>query len=63
MKLNKRIENTMKYTQLINFKESEYDTATATDVVEAKQLIASGFEYVTNIKGIKIFRKPKRYVG
>lgn len=60
---HKKIENTLKYTQLIQFKDSEYDAATATDIDEAKKLIGSGFEYVTEMNGIKLFRKPKRYVG
>lgn len=60
---HKKIENTLKYTQLIQFKDSEYDAATATDIDEAKKLIGSGFEYVTDMNGIKLFRKPKRFVG
>lgn len=59
---HKKIENTLKYTQLIRFKDDEYETATATDIEEAKQLISSGFEYVTDMNGIKLFRKPKRLV-
>jgi integrase len=58
---HKKIENTLKYTQLINFKDNEYETATATDIEEAKQLISSGFEYVTDMNSIKLFRKPKRF--
>jgi len=60
---HKKIENTLKYTQLIQFKDSEYDAATATDIDEAKKLIGSGFEYVTEMNGVKLFRKPKRFVG
>lgn len=60
---HKKIENTLVYTRLISFKPSEYETATATDVEEAKQLISTGFEYVTDMKGIKLFRKPKRFIA
>jgi hypothetical protein len=59
----KKIENTMKYTQLIRFKYSEYEVATATTIEEAKPIIAAGFEYVTKKNGIMIFRKPKRFVS
>ena len=58
---HKKIENTLVYTRLINFKTSEYDTAAAADIEEAKQLISNGFEFVCDIKGIKLFRKPKRF--
>jgi integrase len=60
---HKKIENTMKYTQLVNFKTNAFETATATNIEEAKQLISSGFEYVTEMKGIKLFRKPKRFIS
>jgi len=51
------------YTQLIQFKDDEYDVATATTLEEAKKIVAAGFEYVTEMKGIKLFRKPKRYAS
>jgi len=60
---HKKIENTLKYTQLIQFKDDEYEAATATDLDEAKKLIGAGFEFVTDMNSIKLFRKPKRYVG
>jgi integrase len=60
---HKKIENTMKYTQLIQFKDSEFEVATATTIEEAKPIIAAGFEYVTEKKGIMLFRKPKRFVS
>jgi len=59
---HKKIENTMKYTQLIQFKDDEYDVATATTVEEAKTLLASGFEQQPlAINGVVLFRKPKRF--
>ena len=60
---HKKIENTMKYTQLIQFKGDEYDVATATTVDEAKKVLEAGFEYVAEKNGIMLFRKPKRHVG
>jgi len=52
----------MKYTQLIQFKDDEYDVATATTVEEAKTLLAAGFEQQPlAINGVVLFRKPKRF--
>ena len=58
---HKNIKNTMKYTQLVHFKDDEFDVATATTVEEAKQLAASGFEKFDEFQSIHIFRKPKRF--
>lgn len=60
---HKNINSTMKYVQLIPFKDHEFETATATDIEEAKKLVSAGFEYVTDIQGIKLFRKPKRFIA
>jgi integrase len=56
---HKRIENTLVYTHLVNFSEDEYETATASTVEETCKLINVGYEYVTEMDGVKIFRKPK----
>ena len=58
---HKRIENTMKYAQLIHFKGDEYDVATAITIEEDQELLKTGFEYVTERRGIKIYRRPKIY--
>jgi hypothetical protein len=60
---HKRIENTMKYTQLIQFKDDEYEVTTASSVEVAKQVLTARFGYVTEKNGIMIFRKPKRYAS
>lgn len=57
---HKHITSTMKYTQLVHFKGNEFDVATATNVEEAKELLATGFEYVTEKNGIMLFRRSKR---
>jgi integrase len=57
---HKHIENTMKYTQLVTFKDDEFEVTTATTVEEAKKTLAVGFEYVTDKNGIMLFRRPKR---
>ena len=56
------IQNTLKYIHLANAisnNESRFICKTAKTVEEAKALIEQGFEYVTEIDGIKLFRKPK----
>jgi len=44
---------------LIEFENGEYHSATAKNIEEAKQLIESGFEYITEMEGIRLFRKRK----
>ena len=56
---HKRLENTEIYTYLIEFENDEYHSATAKTIEEAKQLIETGFEYVTEMEDIKLFRKRK----
>lgn len=56
---HKRIENTLVYTHLVNFENDEWTCKTARTVDECKALIESGFEYVTEQDGFKLFRKRK----
>jgi integrase len=56
---HRSLRNTMRYVQLIDFEEDEFTSAVATNLDEARQLIESGFEYVTEMDGTKIFRKRK----
>jgi hypothetical protein len=56
---HKNINNTLIYTHLVNFSEDEYETATASTVEEACKLIEVGYEYITEMEGVKIFRKRK----
>jgi len=58
---HKRIENTMKYISMIHFKDDEFEVTTATTIEEAKQILGSGFDYVTQKDGIMLFRRPKRF--
>ena len=53
------IKTTLKYTQLIGFSYDEYCCKTAKTVEEATKLIETGYEYVTDIEGYKLFRKRK----
>jgi hypothetical protein len=57
---HKRIQNTLKYTQLVDFQsQDEYVCKTARATSEAKELIESGFEYVCDMEQVKLFRKRK----
>jgi hypothetical protein len=57
---HKRIQNTLKYTQLVNFTgQDEYVCKTAKTTTQAKELIESGFEYVCEMEDAKLFRKRK----
>jgi integrase len=54
------IANTLIYTHLINFSNSdEWTCRTAKTIEEAKRLVEAGFEYVTEIDRVKLFRKRK----
>ena len=56
---HRNIMNTMRYTQLVQFENDEYHSAVAKTIDEARQLVEGGFDYVTDIDGVKLFRKRK----
>jgi len=56
---HKNINNTLVYTQLVDFGEEEYITKVAWTLEEACKLVEAGFEYVCEVEGAKIFRKRK----
>ena len=56
---HKSIENTLKYTQLVNFKTDGYIRKVAKPIEEDTQLIETGFEYITERDGYKLFKKRK----
>jgi integrase len=58
---HKSILTTMKYINMIHFKDDEFDVASATTVEEAKTILAAGYEYITEKNGIMLFRRPKRF--
>ena len=60
---HKRIENTMKYTRLVKFRDDEFDVETATTIEEAKDLLKVGFDYIAQKDNIMLFRKPKRFAN
>ena len=56
---HKKIETTLVYTQLLNFNDDEWNCVGATTAKEATKLIEAGFQYVTTIEGIQLFKKRK----
>lgn len=57
---HKNIQNTLLYTQLINFDEDDnFHSATAKTIQEAQKLVEAGFEYVCAFDDVKLFRKRK----
>jgi len=59
---HKRIKNTMKYIHMIEFKDSEFEVASASSVEDIKELATLGFEKFDEVKGIHIFKRPKRFM-
>jgi integrase len=57
---HRKIETTLVYTQLLQFdKDENYTCKIAQNVEEATELIENGFEYITEMEGLKLFRKRK----
>jgi len=56
---HRHLQTTQRYIHLLNYAEEEYTVSGATTAQEATQLIETGFQYVTTIEGIQLFRKRK----
>jgi integrase len=57
---HRKIQTTLIYTQLLQFdRDDNYTCKVAQTVEQATELIENGFEYVTEMDGIKLFRKRK----
>jgi hypothetical protein len=56
---HRNIKNTLVYTQLVNFENDDYHSATAKTIEEATKLIDTGFEYVCTHNNTMLFRKRK----
>ena len=53
------INATLIHTHLIDVRSDEYHVRVAKTIDEAKELLEVGFEYVTDMDDIKLFRKRK----
>ena len=57
---HKKLETTMHYIRGIHLnEEEEYTCRTASNVKEATELIEAGFQYITEMDGLKLFKKRK----
>jgi integrase len=56
---HRSIKNTLVYTHLVDFQGDEFTCKVANTIDDARSLIENGFDYVTDMEGIKLFRKRK----
>lgn len=56
---HKNIKNTQVYLHLCDFSSEEYFSAVAKTIDEARKLIESGFSFVCDMEGVKLFSKRK----
>ena len=56
---HKNIKNTQIYMHLADFSSEEYMSAVAKTIDEARKLIESGFSFVCDMEGVKLFSKRK----
>jgi integrase len=54
-----KLTTTQRYMHLLNLNDDEWTCTGATTVKEATRLIEAGFQYVTIIEGIQLFKKRK----
>ena len=56
---HKMMETTLIYTHLVGYSDEEYVSAVAETVNDARKLVEAGFEYVTEMEEVALFRKRK----
>jgi len=56
---HKNIKNTLVYTHLVDYGSDDFVCKIARNVNEAKELVENGFDFVTDVDGMKRFRKRK----
>jgi len=56
---HKKLTTTQKYMHMINLESDEWECSGTTTAKEAMKLIEAGFQYVTTIDGIQLFKKRK----
>ena len=57
---HRKIDSTLVYTSLVEFDiDDDFTCRIARTLEEASMLIEAGFEYVTDMEGVKLFRKRK----
>ena len=62
---HKRVESTMKYIQMLNLEDDEFEVTTATSVEEIKKLGIAGWtkydETIGNGIQVHFYKKPKKF--
>jgi hypothetical protein len=56
---HRKINTTLRYTQLIEFKEDSFTVKVASSIEEFTGLLESGFEYIADYGEAKVLRKRK----
>jgi integrase len=56
---HKKLQTTQRYMHLLNLNDDEWTCSGATTAKEAMKLIEAGFQYVTTIEGVQLFKKRK----
>jgi hypothetical protein len=56
---HRNIQNTLVYTQLANYENDEYCSAVAKTAEETRKPVESGFIFVCDMDGIRLFSKRK----
>jgi hypothetical protein len=54
-----KLETTQRYMHMLNLNDDEWTCVGATTAKEATKLIENGFQYVTTIEGIQLFKKTQ----
>jgi len=58
---HRAIQSTMKYIGLLQFKDDDWEIATATSVEEIKHVASLGYQKFDEFQGVHVFRKPKKF--
>ncbi len=60
---HRSVLSTMKYIGTLQFKDDDFEVATATTIEEVKQLAQTGFQKFDELNGMHVFRRPRRFSG
>lgn len=56
---HKKLTTTQKYMHFLDLDNDEWICKAASNAKEATELIEAGFDYVTEVNGLRLFRKRK----
>ena len=62
---HKRVDSTMKYIQMLNLEDDEFEVTSATTIEEIKKLGTAGWikydELTVNSEQVHFYKKPKKF--